>query len=71
MSNVKIAIKIKILLEGELTHLKKKLVESWFSDAFKWVETNERYKLGAKLRDARNRWEKQLEKKQTSKLINS
>lgn len=70
MSDVKIAIKIKILLKGELTYMNSKQVESWFTEAFKWVDSNERYKLGAKLRDARNRWNEQLEKKQTSKLIN-
>lgn len=63
MSSIKISVKIKILLEGELTHLKKKEVESWFFDAFKWIDTNERYKLGAKLRKAKDRWEEQLEKK--------
>lgn len=61
---MKIGVKIKILLEGELTFLKKKLVESWFSDAFKWVDTNERYKFGAKLKKAKDRWEKQLENKE-------
>lgn len=71
MSNVKIAIRIKILLEGELTHMKRSEVESWFTEAFKWVDSTERYKLGAKLRDARNRWQEQLEEKQTSKLIKS
>jgi hypothetical protein len=71
MSNVKIAIKIKILLEGELTHMNKNEVESWFAEVFRWVDSTEHYKLGAKLRDAQKRWEEQLEKKQTSNLIQS
>lgn len=71
MSNVKTHIKIKILLEGELIHMKQHQVESWFTEAFKWVDSTECYKLGAKLRDARNRWQEQLAEKQTSKLINS
>lgn len=70
MSNVKTHIKIKILLEGELIHMKQNQVESWFIEAFKWVDSTERYKLGAKLRDARNRWQEQLNGKQTSQLIN-
>lgn len=69
MSNVKLSTKIKILLEGELTHMNKKEVESWFAEVFRWVDSTERYKLGAKLRDAQKRWTEQLEKKQTSNLI--
>ena len=53
--------KIKILLEGELKHMNTEEVESWFIEAFQWVDSTERYKLGVRLRDAKDRWKLQLE----------
>lgn len=60
MSSIKLHVKIQILLYGELIHMNSKTVRAWFAEAFQWVDETERFKLGAKLRDAKQRWENQL-----------
>lgn len=52
--------KIKILLEGKLTQMKTNMVETWFKESFEWIEKTERYRLGEKLLQARNKWKKEL-----------
>jgi len=68
MENISITTKIKILLEGELIHMPKNLANEWFDESFKWIEKNERYKLGVKLMDAKERWEKQKNIKNNSEI---
>lgn len=60
--------KIKILLEGELNEMSAPQVESWFTEAFNWVNSTERYRLGVRLRDARDRWKEQLKAAAVSTL---
>jgi len=69
MPNIKINIKIKILLHGELIHMNSKIVQSWFDEALNWVNLTERYKLGVKLIKSQNRWKEQLKEKKKSKTL--
>lgn len=64
MSQVKTHTKIKILLEGELDQMDSQKVQSWFKEAFEWVEAREYYILAAKLRDAKIRWENKINQQQ-------
>lgn len=52
--------KIGVLLEGEINEMDPKEVESWFEEAFAWVDKNERYNLGTRLKAAKQRWENLL-----------
>lgn len=65
-SKTPILIKINILLEGEIIEINPKQVQDWFEEAFTWVNKNERYNLGARLRDAKIRWENLLKAKSKS-----
>jgi AAA+ ATPase superfamily predicted ATPase len=60
MSETPMLIKIRILLEGEIIEINPKQVNTWFTEVFAWVEKNEKYILAARLRDAKQRWEKML-----------
>jgi hypothetical protein len=62
--------RIRILLEGELTEMDSFKVNRWFEDAFTWVDKTERYTLGVKLRDAKQRWEKELLEAKSKSQIN-
>ncbi len=52
--------KIGVLLEGEINEMDPIEVNSWFEEAFAWVDKNERYNLGARLKAAKQRWENLL-----------
>ncbi len=52
--------KIGVLLEGEINEMHPIEVNSWFAEAFAWVDKNERYKLGIRLKNAKQRWENLL-----------
>ncbi len=67
---VPLLTKIHILLEGELTEMDSDKVNLWFKEAFKWVDKTERYNLGIKLRDAQQRWEKELLEAKLKSQIN-
>ena len=51
--------KIKVLLEGDLSDMNPYIVDSWFSEAFLWIESTERYRLGIQLMEAKSKWDKQ------------
>ena len=51
---------IKILLTGELITLPKIKVQKWFREAFKYMQSSEDYERMALLRDAQNRYTKNI-----------
>lgn len=69
-SKVSVITKISILLEGEIIEMNPVEVKCWFDEAFSFVDEYERYNLGVRLRDAKQRWENQLEKAKLKSQIN-